>query len=401
MLPVNVAIDGRALGAGRGGDETYTAGLLEGLAAVAAEIDRFPVFLKPGGELPAPIAGHPAFPVYRLKRQSEVRRYLMSLPRAVRGLSPPVQALHCLIHAPLRPGVNIALQVTDLSFQHWPRYFPLRHRLRLRTLVPIHVRQARVVMTLSEFCRRDLIHTYDLPAEKVFAIPCLVRPPGPPVSTDETERVLAQYRIRRPFFIYLGNRHPRKNLPRLVQAFSLAVGSVPELAGHRLVLAGAPWWRGGGEDREVRLAPPGTVQLLGRLPDDHRDLLVRAATALVYPSIFEGFGLPPLEAMAIGTPVLASKAAALPETLGDAALLVDPFDVSAITRALIRLATDGELRAKLRARGLRHAAQYTARRCGEAAMAAFRVATSPFPAAEEQPSQASPFRAGGEGQGRG
>jgi glycosyltransferase involved in cell wall biosynthesis len=277
--------------------------------------------------------------------------------------------------------VNVALQVTDLSFQHWPRYFPLRHRVRLRTLVPIHVRQARVVMTLSEFCRHDLMRTFDLPAERVFAIPCVVRPPQPPASTGETERVLARHGIRRPFFIYLGNRHPRKNLPRLVQAFSLAVGSDPELAGYRLVLAGAPWWRGGGEDRDVRLAPPGTVQVLGRLPDDERDLLVRAATALVYPSIFEGFGLPPLEAMAVGTPVLASNAAALPETLGDAALLVDPFDVAAMAAALIALATDAELRAKLRARGLRHAAQFTPRPCGQAAMAAFRVATSPSPGA--------------------
>jgi glycosyltransferase involved in cell wall biosynthesis len=109
--------------------------------------------------------------------------------------------------------------------------------------------------------------------------------------------------------------------------------------------------------------------------------VVRAATALVYPSIFEGFGLPPLEAMAVGTPVLASNAAALPETLGDAALMVDPFDVAAMAAALIALATDAELRDKLRERGLRHAAQFTPRRCGQAAMAAFRVATSPSPGA--------------------
>ena len=286
-----------------------------------------------------------------------------------------MDALHCLIHAPLRPRVNVALQVTDLSFQHWPRYFPLRHRLRLRTLVPIHVRQARVVMTLSEFCRRDLMRTFDLPAERVFAIPCLVRPPRPPGSSAETERVLARHGIRRPFFIYLGNRHPRKNLPRLVQAFRLARSSHPEPAGFQLVLAGAAWWNGGGEDRDVRLAPPGTIQVLDRLPDDERDLVVRAATALVYPSIFEGFGLPPLEAMAIGTPVLASNAAALPETLGNAALLVDPFDVAAMANALVRLASDAALRADLRQRGLRHAAQFTARRCGEAAVAAFRVAS--------------------------
>src|SRR5581483_4410712 len=131
---------------------------------------------------------------------------------------------------------------------------------------------------------------------------------------------------------------------------------------------------GGEEQRAARQARPGSVVFLGRVPDAVRDALLQRATALLYPSLWEGFGLPPVEAMAVGTPVLASNTSAFPEVLSDAALLVDPFDTDAIARGIVELATSQALRATLIERGRRRAATFTPRAMAERALDAFHWA---------------------------
>ena len=187
---------------------------------------------------------------------------------------------------------------------------------------------------------------------------------------------LASREITDPYFLYLGNLQPRKNLPRLVAAFARARRATPQLAGYRLVIAGEHWAWGGAREGLAGLAPAGSVAFLGRVTDDERDTLFRDTTAFVYPSIFEGFGLPPLEALAAGAPVVASRTSAMPEVLGDAAVLVDPLEIDMIANALVRVATDGALRADLRVRGPERAARFSAQAMGERALVAFRLAIS-------------------------
>jgi glycosyltransferase involved in cell wall biosynthesis len=134
--------------------------------------------------------------------------------------------------------------------------------------------------------------------------------------------------------------------------FAQARREVPALGAHQLVIAGARWWGSGLEEHAARAAPPGSVLFLGRVPDHDRDALLQRAVALVYVSLFEGIGLPPVEAMAAGTPVLASNVTSLPEVLGAAALLVNPHDVDTIAHGLVALSTDPALRWQLHARGL-------------------------------------------------
>jgi glycosyltransferase involved in cell wall biosynthesis len=236
------------------------------------------------------------------------------------------------------------------------------------------VHRVATVVTISEFCRQDLIDSYGLSPSNVHVVPLAVEP-YEPLSQDRVARaafVLAEYGIKRPFILYLGNLHPRKNVARTIRSFIEARRVDRRLRDHQLVIAGGRWW-GTGEEQAAAAAPPNSVIFLGRVDDDTRRLLLDRADALAYISRFEGFGLPPLEAMAASTPVLAGDAAAIPEVTGGAALLVDPDDDEAVTAGLRRILTDEDLRAELVARGRQRAAHYDVESTGAAAKAALEA----------------------------
>lgn len=380
-LQLKVAIDATALGSMRGGDETLLRGLLTGLAEVSDAGDTtFPLLLRTGVEPPGEVSTHPAFPRYHLPERSRAVRYAYDLPRVLARQVGPVDVLYTQTHAPLvGPAPNV-LQLTDLSFHHHPELYPPLTRLRLNALVPLHAQRARAVLAISEFTRQDVIRTYGVPPERVFLVPCsITRPTDPvPASAGDVERWLEGYGVRRPYFLFVGNLHPRKNLRRLVEAFERGRRQSEALSRHQLVLVGTEhrfYPRVWGSDVARSLSDAGIVAV-GRVSDAERDRFMRHADALAYPSLFEGFGLPPVEAMAVGTPVLAANTAALPEILGDAALLVDPLDVDAIARGLVRLATDANLARTLSQRGRRRAAFYATRRSGDRALEAFAWAAS-------------------------
>jgi glycosyltransferase involved in cell wall biosynthesis len=289
-------------------------------------------------------------------------RYAVVLPWAL-AQAPPPDLLHCAVHAPLPSPFPLVYQLHDASFRRHPEYFPNTTRWRLNLLVPLHLRSARQVTTISEFSRRDVAAALGVRPERIRVVPGAVTVVAP--RPDVANATLARLRLDRPYVLYLGNLHPRKNVARLIDAFTRARGMTPGLKRHQLVIAGARWWGGGEEAEATRRAPAGAVRWLG---------LLATAQALAYPSLFEGFGLPPLEAMAVGTPVLASNVTAMPEVLDDAALLVDPLDVDAMADGLTRLLADGALVAELRRRGLERALRFSPRSCGEAALDAFRAA---------------------------
>jgi glycosyltransferase involved in cell wall biosynthesis len=376
-LPLNVAIDATAIGSGRGGDETLLRGMLLGLAEVATDA-RFRLFVRPGAPLPAPVLESGHFSVHVLDQRSRAVRYAWDLPRGVAAMSPRPRLLYTQTHAAPFSRVPGVLQLTDLSFHHHPELYPPLTRLRLNTLVPLQARRAGAVFVISEFTRRDVVSTFGLPDERVFVIPCAVesRPRRRVEDPSVVQARLAELGVRQPFILFVGNLHPRKNPRRLLEAFAKVRRGSPELAQHQLVLAGTQHgfyprlWQSGEAER-IRESTGGMVIATGAVSDEMRDRLLAAADVLAYPSLFEGFGLPPVEAMAVGTPVLASNTSALPEVLGDAALLVDPYDVDAIGRGLVELVTRRELRETLRERGFRRAALYATRRCGELASAAF------------------------------
>jgi glycosyltransferase involved in cell wall biosynthesis len=371
-------IDATALGSGRGGDETMLRGVVGGLGLTARHGDRFTI-LGDSDEV-AQLAGQfpGALHVERMARRPGAVHFSVDLPLYLTRHRAAFDVVFTVTHAPLRSPIPVALMVQDLSFLHLPDVYPRGTRRRLTALVGHQARRAEAVLTVSNFCRRDLMDSYGLPADRVHVVPNAIEVP-PALAPERREAALAalapQHVDAAPFFLYLGNLHPRKNVARTIRAFTEARRTDPALAHHRLLIAGARWW-GTGEAEAAEAAPPGSVVLLGRVNDDTRLLLLETADALLYLSRFEGFGLPPLEAMAVGTPVLAGDAAAIPEVTDGAALLVDPYDDRAIVAGISRIATDAPLRAELIARGRARVATYDLATTGTALRGALERATN-------------------------
>jgi glycosyltransferase involved in cell wall biosynthesis len=377
-----IAIDAAPLGSGRGGDETSLLGMLSGLTAVAPADLRFVVLLPDDTQTPDPIAHHAAFDVHRIPRAGGLRRLTVTVPRALRRIEPDL--VLAFNHGPLWTSVPLALVVADVSFLRYPDHYPMSTRLRLRMLIRRQASRAAIVITVSEFSRGEIIELLGIPAGRVAVVPNAVALPPLPSTQDAAAGLvwLRDQGIADPFVLYLGNLHPRKNLGRLARGFLLARSNNPAVAQASLVVAGRTWWTGqdGDDWRRLVTNSAGAIAVIGPVTDSQKDTLLREAAAVAYPSLYEGFGLPPLEAMARSTPVLASNAGSLPEILGDAALLVDPLDVDAIRDGIVRILTDVQLRSRLVDAGRTQASQYSSDRTGTALIAALRAAMSGLPA---------------------
>ncbi len=365
---MRVAIDASALGSDRGGDETLLRGMISGLRAVAPSEDVFDLFVRRGARLPAEVLDDERFVAHPLRASGGAVRLTAELPLALRSRRPDV----CLAftHSPVGVRVPTALVVTDLSFRHRPDFYPLHARIRLNVIVPRQAQRSSAVVTLTEFGKEDLVESYSLDPRRVFVVPCAVDLPAEG-EVWRAEGDWARSRgVREPFVLYLGNLHPRKNVPRLIDAFRAALQRFGLPAGCQLVIAGRTWWGDGPELAMSRQT--GNVVVLGGVSEARREWLLRSASCMAYVSLFEGFGLPPLEAMIRGTPVVVSSVTSLPEVVGDAALLVDPTDPDAIARALVRVVTDEGLRSDLARRGEDRARSFGAVRTGTAVLEVLR-----------------------------
>ncbi len=345
--------------------------MLRGLAVTAAAGDRFTLYRAPDAELPADIAACELFDARRVTRRPGPAHFGAVLPAALRKSRGSHDLLFAITHTPIWAPNPVVLTIGDLSFRHHPEHYPHATRMRLEALIPYQARRARIVVAPSEFSRRDIVERLGLPDDKVRVVPNVVEPPAP-LGEATRARVrgdLDAHGVGERYVLYLGNLHPRKNVARLIRAFVRA-----RLGDTQLVIAGGRWWGDGDEEAEAAKAPRGTVVMLGRVDDATRQFLLESAVALAYPSLFEGFGLPPIEAMAVGTPALVGDRASLPDIAGDAALAVDPTDVAAIADGLARITTDETLRTELRARGSIRVLRYSRAAAGRAALSAFEAA---------------------------
>ena len=328
-----VVIDADVLGRQRTGDETYVRSLFCELAAAAptdlrlAAITRRPELIPEGIE-----------PV-ELPARSQVARMAFSVPRLLRRLRP---ALAHFVHAlPLACPCPALVTIQDLSFERDPSVMGTRDRLIFRAAVPRAARNAARVLAISELTKRDLIELYAIPEEKIAVTPLAADPAfRPDGSSPDGE----------PYALFVGALQPRKEATTAIEALSLVGEGAP-----RLVLVGPD--KGGrpeAEETAARLGVP--VELRGHVAQDELAGLYRGAACLVFPSRYEGFGLPLLEAMASGTPVVATAAGAIPEVAGDAAVLVEPGNAVALAGGIERALADHE---RLREAGLARAAQYS------------------------------------------
>ncbi|MFP4394890.1 MAG: glycosyltransferase family 4 protein [Anaerolineales bacterium] len=265
-----------------------------------------------------------------------------------------------LLHAPAFVGPLVVpcpqiITLHDLSFLRHPQFFKRANRLYLRAMTPLACRRAAAVIAVSEFTAREAVALMGVAPERVHVITHGVDPRFRPLPPEEVARFRATQGLPERFILHMGTLEPRKNLVRLVQAF--AQGAPSDV---HLVLAGGRGWLYETIFAEVaRWGVQDRVHFPGYVPAETQALWYNAADLFAYVSIYEGFGLPVLEALACGTPTVASATTSLPEAAGDAALTVPPDDVAAIAAGLARLLADDALRAELRARGLAHAARFS------------------------------------------
>jgi glycosyltransferase involved in cell wall biosynthesis len=219
------------------------------------------------------------------------------------------------------------------------------------------VRMATHIVTHSVTVREEIVQEFNLPKERVSVIPLAPGAQFFPAS-DPDQSVLETYDVHQPYVLFVGTLEPRKNLVTLVRAFASLPPAV--LSATQLVLCGRWGWMNDDLKAEIaRFRPAQSLRITGYVPDSHLPALYRSATVFVYPSLYEGFGLPPVEAMASRVPVVASTAAALTEVLGDAALRVDPLDVEGWSQSLQNLLGDAHFRETHARRGLLHVQKFS------------------------------------------
>ncbi|KAB8139840.1 glycosyltransferase family 4 protein [Chloroflexia bacterium SDU3-3] len=293
-----------------------------------------------------------------------------------------------LIHDPngIAPFLGPALGARRIVTIHdaFAYVYPQTHnRLdnwRYRWMLPHAARAADAVLTDSHHSQADLVRFLHLKPDHVHAIHCAIGQRFAPVPpTREREATLARYGVAAPYLLYVGGLNARKNIGRMLRAFAAAREQAPEL---QLVIAGKRQWQSGEIDAamtELDLEPH--VRFTGYFDDADLPTLYSAAEAFVFPSLYEGFGLPPLEAMACGTPVITSSASSLPEVVGDAALVGDPYDLAWLADAMVRAYRDSGLRRMLRSRGLERAKLFSWEKTAQATFRIYQAALAPNDAA--------------------
>lgn len=277
----------------------------------------------------------------------------------LRRVFPGVTLFHATEHLlPVIPGAASVFTLHDVAYLRFPQHHLLQNRLYLTLMLPRFLRRADRVICVSEFTRQDALRYYRLDPARVRVVPEGVEARFRPIAdADALDAVRAKYRLPRRFILYVGTIEPRKNLGALLEAYAAVRAQAPEVG---LVIAGGRGWLY--EDFFGRLRASGLephVTLTGYVPDEDLPALLNCAEVFAYPSVFEGFGLPPLEAMACGLPVVCSDASSLPEVVGAAGVLLPPGDPRAWAEALARVLAEPAWRAELSARGLARARPFT------------------------------------------
>jgi glycosyltransferase involved in cell wall biosynthesis len=348
-----VAIDGHMIGTQETGNETYIVQLAAALGDIGGHDYR--LYGTHLDAAPAELRDKPHLDLRRLPDLPSPVRIAWLYPRIVRSTGAGI--LHMSYISPPISPCPVVLTVHDVSYKIFPQFFSPRVRLILELLAGGSMRRAARVITVSESARQDIIRFYHLHPRKVVVTPEAAGPQYRPQAPGEVARVRAALELPERYILAVGNVQPRKNLPRLVRAFREAASDDPDL---QLVIAGRSTWQGSEVTATVDEMGLGErVRFLGYVDDADLPGLYAGALAFCYPSLYEGFGLPPLEAMACGTPTIASNVSSLPEVVGDGALSVDPTSVGDIAGALRRFITDEGARAEYRERGLRRAALFT------------------------------------------
>jgi glycosyltransferase involved in cell wall biosynthesis len=362
---LRVAIDAHSIGTKLGGNESYATNLIEALALIDRSND-YTLYVTTPEANDRFNDRWPNFRVRTTRPHTPLIRIPITLSAELR--KNPVDVLHVQFTAPPFCPCPVVVSIHDLSFEHLPQTFNRRSRTQLRLTVRHSARRAAHILSLSEHTRRDIAETYSIDEAKITAIP-LAAPThfGPVQDAREVQRVRHNYGIEGEYVLSVGSIQPRKNLARLVRAYGSLLTRYEKNRLPKLVLVGKCAWL---YDETLRaLQDTGirdSVILTGYVPEADLPALYSGCIGFIYPSFFEGFGLPPLEAMKCGAPVIVGNRTSLPEVVGEAALTIDPYNENEISSAIEQIVNDSDLRDKLRVKGFQRVKEFdwqeTARR---------------------------------------
>ena len=345
---MRIGFDGRSLVSPAGGVRRYAGELLDGL-----------VRGNPNDTIVVFGASADAAQRHAVQRRSVRQIFptnlgwsLVDLPRAIRNEA--LDVFHAPAYtAPLHGAHPLALTIHDVSYERHPEWYPYRRDPIRRWFYRHSARTADVIITDSDFSRREIAAAYGLDPSHIRVVPLGV---GGPFLASTSPRRPAD--VKQPYVLHVGDLHVRRNLRTLVRALARLPSVSSQITPPLLVLAGTDRGERANIESEARRANI-QIRFLGPVDDDALVALYAGAAAFVYPSRYEGFGLPLLEAMACGAPVIGARAGAIPEVVGDAGILVDPDDEVEMATWISRLMTDGDLADRFRRAGRKRAMDYT------------------------------------------
>jgi glycosyltransferase involved in cell wall biosynthesis len=370
---MRIGIDAHMLGKNETGNETYIRGLLQGFAQLNPPGTRFFVFVENGEALPEIVKGHPDFEPVLLKKDSAISRLLFDFPKLAGKYR--LNMLHVTYNAPLFCPCPLAVTVHDVSFARYPAWFSPRDRILLGNLVPRSVKRARAVFVGAGFTRKELVSLYGLAESKIFVTPYGLENHFRPVQDNsKLQGIRQKFRTGSNYILALGNLQPRKNIQALLKTYCELVGQ--GLITQNLVIAGKPGWQAEQIYREARAnGLEERVILTGYVPDEDLPALYSAADLFVFPSLYEGFGFPVLEAMACGAPVLSSSSSVLPDVGGKAAAYFDPARPDALKHSLAALLKDKSILNRMSEAGLVWSRRFRWKQTAQQTLETYRVAT--------------------------
>lgn len=355
---MRILIDAHMVGERESGNERYIMNLIAGLS---------------GLDLPADFvvaAAHPEMFSEVIKNRSRWqvvsvpaspwRRLGVDLPSLVRRLR--VDVLHVTYAAPLWAGCRVVTSVHDVSYRAHPEWFSRRDRCVLNIGVGLTLRAGAEVLAISEHAKQQIEHYYRVPPDRIHVVLLAGDDVFSAHAAVDAPDVLRARGITQPYVLAVGNLQPRKNLLRLIRAVA-AIRRRGVSGPFQLVIAGKAKWNESSVYEEMRRhGLEQEIRFLGYVSDDELAVLYRGAAVFAYPSLYEGFGLPVLEAMACGAPVVTSACTSIPEVAGTAALLVDPRDTDALASAVERVLNDRDLQGRMRTDGFHQASRFSWRK---------------------------------------
>jgi glycosyltransferase involved in cell wall biosynthesis len=375
---MRIGIEGRVLTSGIGGIGRYAVRLIEALLSLSAQqcVDlELVIFTAPQTDCRL-LEGAQVKLCERFRRiKSTLLRSSVLLPAGV--WYEHIDVFHGLDQSGIPLFVKMGkyiVTIHDVIPLILPWAFPLRHRLVLATAFARIRRQADMVIVPSAAAAEDVVRYLRVDRERIKVIPMGCDARFQPIGdAAPAPRLRRRYGLPERYILFVGTLEPRKNLKTLLQAFALLLDEKPQDDPKLVVAGGKGWGHVGMLETTQALGLRDHVLFTGFVDDDDLPGLYRGASLFVYPSLYEGFGLPVLEAMACGVPVITSNRSSLPEVAGDAALLVDPSQPEALAAAMASILNDGELRQALRSKGLIRAQEFTWDAVAQKTLAVYRA----------------------------